>query len=312
MLLFAKYIERQSGKSAWESRIRMSPTAILAEPAWLILMEKNQEELYIGKDRTKETRSLGKTYVCDWDRRIILKTAMATLLLLLFFFAQGAIVVITGIEGIPSALIRGAVIWGLVIITLANSIIRYKGISKLGFRSAEKGAAKRMLYFSPLLLIALSPFTAGININGGAALILANLFLTLGIGMAEEIFFRGIIFGLWLEHGVGKAMIISSVLFGFSHLLNIAGGAELGETVLQICFALVYGMVFALIFAESGSLLPCVLLHALHDFCSFISGEASAQFEIFLGAVQFIVLLVYFLYLFRITARKREPALKGR
>lgn len=46
--------------------------------------------------------------------------------------------------------------------------------------------------------------------------------------------------------------------------------------------------------------------------CSFISGEASAQFEIFLGAVQFIVLLVYFLYLFRITARKREPALKGR
>ena len=86
----------------------------------------------------------------------------------------------------------------------------------------------------------------------------------------------------------------------------------MGETVLQICFALVYGMVFALIFAESGSLLPCALLHALHDFCSFISGEASAQFEIFLGAVQFIVLLVYFLYLFRITARKREPALKGR
>ena len=143
-------------------------------------------------------------------------------------------------------------------------------------------------------------------------MILANLFLTLGIGMAEEIFFRGIICGLWLGHGVGKAMIISSVLFGFSHLLNIAGGAELGETVLQICFALVYGMVFALIFAESGSLLHCVLLHALHDFCSFISGEASAQFEIFLGAVQFIVLLVYFLYLFRITARKREPDMKGR
>ena len=76
--------------------------------------------------------------------RIVLKTARAMLVLLLFFFAQGAIVVITGIEGIPSALIRGAVIRGLVIITLANSIIRYKGISKLGFRSAEKGAAKRI------------------------------------------------------------------------------------------------------------------------------------------------------------------------
>ena len=244
--------------------------------------------------------------------RIILKTAMATLLLLLFFFAQGAIVVIAGIEGIPSALIRGAVIWGLVIITLAYSIIRYKGISKLGFRGMEKGAVKRVLYFAPLLLIALSPLAAGVDLKDGAAFLFANLFLTLGIGMAEEIFFRGIICGLWLERGVGKAMIISAVLFALSHFLNIAGGAELGETVLQICFALVYGMVFALIFTESGSILPCVLLHALHDFCSFVSGEASAQFEIFLGAVQFIVLLVYFLYLFRITARKREPAMKGR
>ena len=244
--------------------------------------------------------------------RIVLKTAGAMLVLLLFFFAQGAIVVIGEIEGISSILIRGGVIWGLVALTLAYYIIRYKEISKLGFRSAEKGAAKRMLYFSPLLLIALSPFAAGINFNSGAALILANLFLTLGIGMAEEIFFRGIICGAWLGRGVGKAMMISSLLFGLSHILNIAGGAELGETVLQICFAQVYGMVFALIFAESGSLLPCVLLHALHDFCAFISGEGSAQFEIILGAVQFIVLLVYFLYLFRITARKREPAMKGR
>ena len=51
------------------------------------------------------------------QERIILKTAIAMLVLLLFFFAQGAIVVITGIDGIPSALIRGAVIWELVIIT---------------------------------------------------------------------------------------------------------------------------------------------------------------------------------------------------
>ena len=133
--------------------------------------------------------------------RLVWKTAWAMLVLLLFFFAQGAIVVIGKIEGISSILIRGGVIWGLVALTLAYYIIRYKEISKLGFRSMERGAAKRMLYFSPLLLIALSPFAAGVNYNGGAALILANLFLTLGIGMAEEIFFRGIICGAWLGRG---------------------------------------------------------------------------------------------------------------
>lgn len=241
----------------------------------------------------------------------MLKTTAAMFVLLLFFFAQGAIVVITGIEGVPSAMIRGAVIWGLVVVTLAYYIIRYKGISKLGFHGMKKGTAKRMLYFSPLMLIAFSHFAAGVDLNGGVTYLLANLFLTLGIGMAEEIFFRGIICGLWLKHGTIKAMILSSVLFGLSHLLNIAGGAGLGETILQICFALVYGMVFALIFEEGHSLLPCVLLHALHDFCSFISGECSAGFEIALGAVQFVILLAYFVYLLRMTARKskRKPDL---
>ena len=79
--------------------------------------------------------------------RIILKTAMATLVLLLFFFAQGAIVVITEIEGVPSALIRGAVIWGLVALTLAYSIIRYKGISKLGFVVRKKGRQRECSIF---------------------------------------------------------------------------------------------------------------------------------------------------------------------
>ena len=46
----------------------------------------------------------------------------------------------------------------------------------------------------------------------------------------------------------GISMLLSSVLFGMSHILNVAGGAGLLATILQICFAIVYGMVFTLIF----------------------------------------------------------------
>ena len=67
-----------------------------------------------------------------------LKTAVALMLLLLFFFVQGAIVVITKIEGVQSAIVRGTVIWSLVVITLAYYIIRYRGISMLGFRKVKK------------------------------------------------------------------------------------------------------------------------------------------------------------------------------
>ena len=153
-----------------------------------------------------------------------LKTTVALMLLLLFFFAQGAIVVITKIKGVQSAIVRGTVIWSLVVITLAYYIIKYRGISMLGFRKVKKGTAKRVLYYSPLLLIAFSPLVAGVDLEEGAAFLFANLFLTLGIGMAEEIFFRGIICNLWLKQGVVKAMLLSSVLFGMSHILNVAGG----------------------------------------------------------------------------------------
>lgn len=56
------------------------------------------------------------------------------------------------------------------------------------------------------LLIALSPLVAGVDLEEVAAFLFANLFLTLGIGMAEEIFFRGISCNLWLKYGVIKAM----------------------------------------------------------------------------------------------------------
>ena len=114
-----------------------------------------------------------------------------------------------------SDMISGAVQF---IILLAYYIIRYRGISMLGFRKVKKGTAKRVLYYSPLLLITLSPLVAGVDLEEGAAFLFANLFLTLGIGMAEEIFFRGIICNLWLKQGVVKAMLLSSVLLYLSRV----------------------------------------------------------------------------------------------
>lgn len=229
--------------------------------------------------------------------RTRLKTAVALMLLLLVFFVQGAIVVIAKIKGVRSAIVRGIVIWSLVVITLTYYIINYRGISMLGFCKVKKGTAKRVLYYLPLLFIAFSPLVVGVDLEEGVAFLFASLFLTLGIGMAEEIFFRGIICNLWLKQGVVKAMLLSSVLFGMSHILNVAGGAALLTTILQICFAIVYGMVFTLIFIEGNSLLPCVLMHALHDFCSFISAEGSMQSDMILSSAQFAILLAYFIYM---------------
>ena len=94
-------------------------------------------------------------------------------------------------------------------------------------------------------------------------------------------------------------MVISSVLFSVSHLMNIAGGAGALATLLQICFAVIYGLVFALILIRSNSLIPCVLLHTLHDMCSFISTECSVTMNVIIGAIQTVILVMYFIYLMK-------------
>ena len=127
------------------------------------------------------------------NSRLILKTVVASFVLLAAFFVQGAVVVINKIDGAESALIRGGIIWELVIVTLLFFLIKNKSLSGLGFVKMEKGAAKRLLYFVQLLIIA------------------------------------------------------------FSHLL--------------------------------------------HDFCSFMSMDGSLQFEIVLGAIQFVIIVGYFIYL---------------
>ena len=231
--------------------------------------------------------------------RVILKTVIAMLVVLIVFFIQGAVAVVGQARGLASAATRGAILWGSVLLTILFFFVKNKEIASLGFRKMAPGAAKKLLFFVPILAVALSNLIAGIDLSEGAKTVFANLFFTLAIGMIEEVYFRGIICNMWLKKSVVKAVIISSVLFGLAHLLNVIGGASPVMTLLQICFAFVYGLVFAVILHLGGSIIPCVLLHALHDFCSFISAEGSRGLNIALGMAQFLILLLYFVYLIK-------------
>ena len=229
----------------------------------------------------------------------VLRTVTALLILLVFFFAQGAAAVVFQLEGSVSALVRGGIILLLVICTLLYFAVRHKSIAVLGFCRLKEDSLKKLLFCVPLIVVALSHFVVGPASGLSIGLFAADLFLTLSIGMAEEIYFRGIICNVWLEKGPYKAMVISAVLFGISHLMNIAGGAGVLATLLQICFAFIYGLVFALIFIRSGSLIPCILLHAFHDMCSFISADGTVTVNVVLGAVQTLILVMYLVYLMK-------------
>lgn len=221
------------------------------------------------------------------------KTIIAAGILLLVFFFQGAAVAVYNLDGIKSAVVRGLIIWSLVLITVAFCGVKYRTLELLGFDKPNSDSFKQLYFFVPLIIIALTNFSCGIDVDNGTGMIFANLFLTLGIGLCEEIYFRGIICNLWLKKGEGTAIMVSSILFAVCHLMNIAGGAGIVKTILQIYFAFVYGIVFALIFIICHSIWPCIIFHTFHDFCSFISAEGDLLGNVLLGAVQFVILLCY-------------------
>ncbi len=230
---------------------------------------------------------------------IVIRTIAAAAVLLAFFFFQGMIVIVYHIEGTASALIRAAVIGTASLCAVVYSLLRYHSLTPIGFNRPERGSSGKLLFYIPLLLVAICPLLFGVDLEKGVEYIAANCFLALNIGLAEEIYFRGIICNLWLRKNVKKAVIISSVLFGACHLMNVMGGAGLAETLLQICFAFAYGIVFALIFISGKSIIPCILLHCFHDFCSFISASRSENENIILGAIQFVIITLYILLIIK-------------
>ena len=99
-----------------------------------------------------------------------------------------------------------------------------------------------------------------------AALIAAGVFVCVVAPIAEEFFFRGFIFGAlrrWhvvigrRDIGTWVAAVITGILFGLAHT-----GSAAGQYLIPLGFL---GFVLCLIRWRTGSLYPCIALHAINN-----------------------------------------------
>ncbi len=151
---------------------------------------------------------------------------------------------------------------------LLSVIIFYKKYSYYGLKKVKN--PKKYLYFIPLILIASLNLWNGININNNYHEILFFILRMINIGFIEEIIFRGFLFKALERHGTNKAAIVSSIVFGIGHILNLFCGAELISTLVQIFYSFSIGYLYAIIFYKSGSLLPCIITHQIvNSLCIF-------------------------------------------
>jgi len=103
-------------------------------------------------------------------------------------------------------------------------------------------------------------------------LILLFLLSSILVGAFEELLFRGVLLPLWLEHRARTrrelffGVIGTSALFALLHLVNLAQGASVGATVMQVGYSFLIGAMCAVVLLVCGSVVPCIVLHAVYDF----------------------------------------------
>jgi membrane protease YdiL (CAAX protease family) len=105
--------------------------------------------------------------------------------------------------------------------------------------------------------------------------ILLSFITMMCVGVAEEVMCRGILFGACRDYfgeskkGIYLSVFISAFVFGCWHIGNLLFAPDLViATVAQVIYATEFGVIFAVIYYRSKSLIPCIILHGLIDFAS--------------------------------------------
>ena len=87
----------------------------------------------------------------------------------------------------------------------------------------------------------------------------------------EEAIFRGLVLRTLLPQGLLRAAVLSSMIFAVVHLLNLAAGANLAGTILQVIVAFLMGLAFVAPLAVTRNIWPLIFIHALSNFGGYLA-----------------------------------------
>jgi membrane protease YdiL (CAAX protease family) len=203
-------------------------------------------------------------------RRRLSANPLLTVLVLAVFFAAlvilGALVLGALFPGLPGYSVRGpsqSLVLVLVDVAVLLGLIAGFGWWRLaGFTPTTQWRRLR-LYWLPAVLLFV-PFVGGVRLPPPSAVLLLILAYA-ATAVFEEGLWRGVAVGLLRPTGVWRAVLISSLLFGLSHLSNSALRGVSALIVLQAFGAALQGVGFAALRLRTNTIWPLIVLHALHD-----------------------------------------------
>ncbi|MBQ1171665.1 MAG: CPBP family intramembrane metalloprotease [Lachnospiraceae bacterium] len=167
---------------------------------------------------------------------------------------------------------------------------------------------KEYLYFIPLVFLASTNLWWGFKLNLTVAESALYVISMLCVGFLEEIIFRGFLFKAMCKTNIRRAIIISSVTFGFGHIVNLLNGRDIPETLMQICYAVAIGFLFTIIFYKGKSLWPCIITHSvINSLSAFANTEDAPIWHGIAGSFFLcVVSLAYAVYIIYKTKEEKE------
>lgn len=201
------------------------------------------------------------------------ETLCCILLIVLYVVINSYCMQNFGLEDYRSTIINTVLSVAVLALIISLKRVAYYGLVKVT-------AAKKYLYFIPLLFLVSVNLWNGFNINNTSGEILFYILSMLNVGFLEEVIFRGFLFKMMAKDNVKGAIIVSSVTFGLGHIVNLLNGADLVPTLMQICYAVALGYLFVTIFHKSKSLVPCILAHMIINATSIFNVGSSLSLYI--------------------------------
>ena len=126
------------------------------------------------------------------------------------------------------------------------------------------------------------------------------------VGFSEEILTRGVLLvGLRGAVSEGWVWLLTCLLFGLLHPLNVFFGQSLGTTVRQIGLAFLAGSALYVVRMAQAALLPAMALHAMWDFGTLGASASNTTTPVLVGLLLQLTMVVSLVAAWQIVRAKK-------
>ena len=162
---------------------------------------------------------------------------------------------------------------GLLLSLLLLFFLKKHGLLVTYGLCRSQTSARDVLYYLPLLLLLTANLWYGVHVHLGTVETVLYILTMLCVGFLEEVIFRGLLFFALCKDNKRTAVIVSSVTFGFGHIINLinGSGAELLPNLMQVIYATAAGFMFVMLFCKTRSLVACIVTHGVFNALSVFS-----------------------------------------